>query len=42
MLYIKDLHEGDTIRTIYLCKSRRSAETRNGKPYDNLLLQDNT
>lgn len=42
MLYIKDLHEGDTIRTIYLCKMKRSAETRNGRPYDNLLLQDKT
>ncbi|MCI8293732.1 MAG: HD domain-containing protein [Hespellia sp.] len=42
MLYIKDLREGDTIRTVYLCKSKRSAETRNGKPYDNLFLQDKT
>ena len=42
MLYIKDLHEGDTIRTIYLCKMKRSAETRNGRPYDNLLLRDKT
>lgn len=42
MLYIKDLRDGDTIRTIYLCKGKRSAETRNGKPYDNLLLQDKT
>ena len=42
MLYIKDLRDGDTIRTIYLCKGKRSAETRNGKPYDNLILQDKT
>lgn len=42
MKYIKDLHEGETIRGIYLCKGKRSAETRNGKPYDNLLLQDKT
>ena len=42
MTYIKDLHEGETIRSIYLCKGKRSAETRNGKPYDNLLLQDKT
>ena len=42
MKYIKDLHEGETIRSIYLCKGKRSAETRNGKPYDNLLLQDKT
>ena len=42
MKYIKDLHEGETIRSIYLCKGKPSAETRNGKPYDNLLLQDKT
>lgn len=42
MKYINELHEGETIRGIYLCKGKRSAETRNGKPYDNLLLQDKT
>ena len=42
MRYIQELHEGETIRAIYLCKSKRSAETRNGKPYDNLILQDKT
>ena len=42
MRYIPELHEGETIRAIYLCKSKRTAETRNGKPYDNLLLQDKT
>ena len=42
MRYINTLREGDTIRSIYLCKGKRSAETRNGKPYDNLLLQDKT
>ena len=42
MKCIKDLHEGETIRSIYLCKGKRSAETRNGKPYDNLILQDKT
>lgn len=42
MKYINTLHEGDTIREIYLCKGKRSAETRNGKPYDNLILQDKT
>ena len=30
------------MRSIYLCKQKRSAETRNGKPYDNLTLQDKT
>ena len=42
MRYINTLREGDTIRSIYLCKSKRTAETRNGKPYDNLVLQDKT
>lgn len=42
MKYIKDLREGETIRSIYLCKGKRAAETRNGKPYENLLLQDKT
>lgn len=42
MKFINELHEGETIRGIYLCKGKRSAETRNGKPYDNLLLQDKT
>ena len=42
MRYIDGLCEGETIRNIYLCKGKRSAETRNGKHYDNLLLQDKT
>ena len=41
-MYIKDLRGGETIRSIYMCRGKRSAETRNGKPYDNLLLQDKT
>ena len=42
MRYINGLHEGETIRNVYLCKGKRSTETRNGKPYHNLLLQDKT
>ena len=42
MRFINTLREGDTFRSIYLCKTKRSAETRNGKPYDNLTLQDKT
>ena len=42
MRFINTLREGDTIRSIYLCKTKRSAETRNGKAYDNLILQDKT
>ena len=39
MRYIDTLVEGETIRNIYLCKGKRSAETRNGKPYDNLIQE---
>lgn len=42
MRYINTLAPGELIRNIYLCKGKRSAETRNGKPYDNLILQDKT
>ena len=42
MRFINTLREGDLVRSIYLCKTKRSAETRNGKPYDNLTLQDKT
>lgn len=42
MRYINTLASGETIRNVYLCKSKRTAETRNGKPYDNLILQDKT
>lgn len=42
MKFIDTLKEGDSVRSIYLCKGKRSAETRNGKPYDNLILQDKT
>jgi 3'-5' exoribonuclease len=42
MKYINTLVEGDSVRSIYLCKGKRSAETRNGKPYDNVMLQDKT
>lgn len=42
MRYINTLRAGETIRNVYLCKGKRSAETRNGKSYDNLILQDKT
>ena len=42
MRFIDGLCEGETIRNVYLCKGKRSAETRNGKPYDNLISQDKT
>ena len=42
MKYIKDLREGDRLFDIYLCKHRQSAVTKNGKAYENLILQDKT
>jgi len=42
MRYINTLAPGELIRNVYLCKGKRSAETRNVKPYDNLILQDKT
>ena len=42
MRYISELHEGDRVNGIYLCKQRSSAVTKNGKPYDNVILQDKT
>ena len=42
MRFINTLREGDSVRSIYLCKNKRTAETRNGRPYDNLTLQDKT
>lgn len=42
MKYIKDYREGDRISDIYLCKHKQSAVTKNGKPYENVILQDKT
>lgn len=42
MRYISGLCEGELIRNVYLCKEKRSAQTRNGRSYDNLILQDKT
>lgn len=42
MKYIKEYKEGDRISDIYLCKHKQSAVTKNGKPYDNVILQDKT
>ena len=42
MKYIKDYKEGDRVCDIYLCKHKQSAVTKNGKPYDNVILQDKT
>lgn len=42
MKFIKDLKEGDRISDIYLCKHRQAAVTKNGKAYENVILQDKT
>jgi len=42
MKYIKDYKDGDRVFDIYLCKHKQSAVTKNGKPYENLILQDKT
>ena len=42
MRFINELHEGDRINGIYLCKQKQSAVTKNGKPYESIILQDKT
>jgi len=42
MKFIKDFKDGDRIFDIYLCKHKQSAVTKNGKPYENVILQDKT
>ncbi len=42
MKYIKDMTEGSRIQGVYFCKSKLSTETKNGKPYESLVLQDKT
>lgn len=42
MKYIKDYKEGDRVFDIYLCKHKQAAMTKNGKPYENVILQDKT
>ena len=42
MLYIEALNEGMRIAGVYLCKQKTAAVTKNGKPYDNVILMDKT
>lgn len=42
MRYIESLREGERVSEIYLVKSRQTAMTKAGKPYDNVVLQDKT
>ena len=42
MKYIRELKEGEKISGIYLCRHKQAAVTKNGKPYENVILQDKT
>ena len=42
MKYIKDMKEGDRVSDIYMCKHKQAAVTKNGKPYESVILQDRT
>lgn len=42
MKFIETLREGERINDVYLCKYKQSAVTKNGKPYENVILQDKT
>lgn len=42
MKYIEALKEGDRVSGIYLCKLHQRAISKNGKPYDIVVLQDKT
>ena len=42
MKFIKDYKDGDRVFDIYLCKHKQSAVTKNGKSYENVILQDKT
>lgn len=42
MKFLKDYKDGDRVFDIYLCKHKQSAVTKNGKAYENVILQDKT
>ena len=42
MKYVKEYKDGDRMFDIYLCKHKQSATTKNGKNYENVILQDKT
>lgn len=42
MKYIREYKDGDRMFDIYLCKHKVAAVTKNGKPYESLILQDKT
>ena len=42
MKFIDSFREGDRVSGIYLCKTHQNAVSKNGKPYDIVVLQDKT
>ncbi|SER04003.1 3'-5' exoribonuclease [Lachnospiraceae bacterium NE2001] len=42
MIYLNTLHEGDTITETYFCKDKTVAQSKAGKTYYSLKLQDKT
>lgn len=42
MRYIEDLREDMTINEIYFCRKKQELQTKAGKPYYSLVLQDKT
>ena len=42
MIFIKDLKDGQRVSSIYLCKQKNTALTKNGKEYYNVSVQDKT
>lgn len=42
MKYIESFRESDKINGVYLCKYKQSATAKNGKMYENVVLQDKT
>ena len=40
MKTIKDMADGDQIRGIYLCKGKRTGQTKAGKPFFSVVLED--
>ncbi len=42
MKFIEAFREGDQVNDIYLCKYKQMATAKNGKSYENVILQDKT
>ena len=42
MRFISELREGEKLSGSYLCKHKQAAVTKNGKSYENVILQDKT